>query len=619
MKNQTNQENFQKIFKYKFEELLLHIKCPCCNNFFIDSYRPYLLKCGHNICSKCICLNKNHYNCLICLHEYSKEELNTNNLPMNFIIDEIIHKMTTNKIFNFKMQENVEPECHSPNAEINKIFYCVRCNTLMNYTILHQKLFGDHTILDYEKITSKQDFKLFRNIRKIKRLNTQELIKFFISDNTIFMINNMKLQFKDIIDNFSNLENNLDITDVPTNHLDMMKILDLLLENERDKLTKAFLNECSGLDYYDKKLTKDECENILDTHIIVKNKFPELKNKIKDISQLMSNIKNDRFTEELAYEVSNFLKNIFYSDIKNHPNTQLCSFRIVDDKFLKIKIYDSLMDQLFDIQIYLPSFSGLENSKENEISVCPSNIDRIYISRGNFIYSVKLDKDFKIKKITRMPDFNISRTSHLSLYYDLNLFIIGGDEHNKKIEYYDCMSKNWINLPDLPIYESPTGLSHFRAIISDNKIFIFDRLRKCFYLDYLETNHKWQEIFLKYDDSFNLDLFYYCIILDSKNKIKINQDISNNYIFKFVGGSTIDSIDDSISSYYYNTNIYVFDYLSGTISLDKSKNLNSQKIFYKMIFKNCTSINKSESVNNQFILLGEDYASKRLVKLIYFN
>jgi hypothetical protein len=608
MKNPSEIENTQNLFKNKLEELLLFIKCPCCNNFFVDAFRPYLLKCGHNICSKCINLNKSHYNCLICLQEYNKEELFTNNLPMNFLIDEIIHKLTSNHIIKIENKELAD-------QDVNKngpIFYCVRCNTLMKYNLLHKKLFENHTIINYEKIITNQNFKLDKMIGKIKENYTENFKEISLDEKTKFMINNIKQEIRAILNKNSNLEN-----DNPSNYLNTMKILELLIENERDKLIKV-----SSYDDYrikNENFSKEECENIIDTHFIVENKFPELKTKVNEISQFITNIKHERFTEELAYEVSNYFKNIFYSDIKKNHNTQLCYFRIEEDKILKIKIYDCLMDELFDLEIFLSSISGLENSKENQISVCASSLDEIYITKGKFFYSVKVDENFKITNITQMLDLNIPRQSHISLYYDLNLFIIGGDEHNNKIEYFDFMSEVWINLPDLPVDKNVSVLAHLRAIITDNKLFIFDRLRKCFYLDLQETNNQWKEIKLRYDDSFNLDLYNYCIILDSKNEIKVNENICTNYIFKLVGGNTILSKDENqdIPKLIYNENIFVFDYLSATISLDKSDNIKMFNKLDKMIFQSSTSINKSESVNNKCILLGED--QNKHIKLIYYN
>ena len=105
-----------------YKNFLENLKCPCCNNFFIDIHRPYLLKCGHNLCSICININKLNYTCLICLQKYNEIEIQ-NCTTLNFLIDEEEIKLKEKELNN-KDKDN---KINIGKGKEGRYFFCEFC------------------------------------------------------------------------------------------------------------------------------------------------------------------------------------------------------------------------------------------------------------------------------------------------------------------------------------------------------------------------------------------------------------------------------------------------------------------------------------------------------------
>jgi len=150
-----------------------YLKCPCCNNFFYDKLRAFLLRCGHNICNKCLEVNKSSYCCLICLSNYNEEELKC--LPVNFLLDEMIQKLINNQIINQK------------NITLNDSykFYCVNCKSLMFSSNFHSKLHPHHKIIDYNSFKQSQ----FNFYQKLK---DDFMSDYFLHSLPILLKNNLQ-------------------------------------------------------------------------------------------------------------------------------------------------------------------------------------------------------------------------------------------------------------------------------------------------------------------------------------------------------------------------------------------------------------------------------------------
>jgi hypothetical protein len=142
--------------------LLEHIKCPCCDLFFVESLRPHLLNCGHQICSDCISLNKAHHTCLICGREFTKNELNET--IINYINDEVINKLSQMKLIDLSNNSLY------PTKGEKNILYCLNCNTLLYVAKIHLKYFPKHNIIDLEKYYDQVNSKLI-----LQKLETNEI------------------------------------------------------------------------------------------------------------------------------------------------------------------------------------------------------------------------------------------------------------------------------------------------------------------------------------------------------------------------------------------------------------------------------------------------------------
>jgi hypothetical protein len=164
-------------------DLLEIIKCPCCDLFFVDSLRPHLLNCGHQICSECLSLNKAHYSCLICGWEYNKKDLD--DTIINYINDEAIHKLSQMNLIDLSTNKT----CIPPEKE-KFILYCVNCDTLMLNSNVHLKYFPKHNIISIESyynfVISKlilKKLECFKNKEHIEKIYTNNKLNFSLDFN----------------------------------------------------------------------------------------------------------------------------------------------------------------------------------------------------------------------------------------------------------------------------------------------------------------------------------------------------------------------------------------------------------------------------------------------------
>ena len=593
-----------------------YLKCPCCDNFFYDKLRAFLLKCGHNICNKCLEVNKSAYSCLICLSNYNEEELKC--LPVNFLLDEMIQKLINNQIIN---------KTSITNNDSYK-FYCVNCKSLMFSSNFHSRLHPHHTIIDYISFKQSQ-FNFYKRLKDDFMSDYQRRIT--------SLQNNMNSFTETLSSQLTNsLEQQLDILKQENaDNLEALRIIDLISEEEYNKLrqfkqsfieseekTNLLLNQPSkgNLTEESKKDLEKLFKNVIDIEQIFNTKLNNIDVKLNEINNNLNDIEPNKFSEDLALEISNNLRGLVYSDTnRNRFNTVLSYFSknvlyLFDTILTENSSIIFTKEGLKTIFTDDPSNSNLldELLDLKDFTITTDEMDGIYITGGISSHNIYSNKTFLIKKaeneklcIEAYPNMSKGRCGHIAIYYDFKLFVIGGDEESDDItsvEYYDIISGYWLQTHKIPYkFES----KYSRIIVLNNTLYIMVGLRRLFSLELnLCDNHlvkdcKWIEHKLFYDNSYDLNLKNYAII---GNYYKRSTD--SNMKFFIIGGEYLGNFNSIIFSINFEEKVY----------LKKETELIGLNLLFGNQSSNC--FNKE---NDFSFILGEDKDNIISIFKVYEN
>ena len=546
-----------------------YLKCPCCDNFFYDKLRAFLLRCGHNICNKCLEVNKSSYCCLICLSNYNEEELKC--LPVNFLLDEMIQKLINNQVINPK------------NIIINDSykFYCVNCKSLMFSSNFHSKLHPHHKIIDYNSFKQSQ----FNFYQKLK--------DDFMSDyqRRITSLQNNMSSFTDTLS--SQLTNSLEeqlaiLKHENADNLEALRIIDLISEEEYTKLrqfkqsfieneekTNSLLNQHSMGNLTEETIKELErlFKNVIDIEQIFNSKLNNIDVKLNEINNNLNDIEPNKFSDDLALEITNNLRSLVYSETNNNRYNTVLSYFSKNVLYL----FDTILMDDSSINFTRESMSTIFNSDSTnfnlvdeilnlkEFTITTDELDGIFISGGKNKENDYSNKTFLIKKteneklsIESYPNMSRGRCGHIAIYYDFKLFVIGGENEaidSTSVEYYDIISGYWLEVHKIPCkFDSKSS----RVIVANNHLYFLDGLRRLYSLELNQCdNHffkdsKWTEHKLYYDNSYNLSLRNHAII---GNYYKKSTDsIMKLYI---LGGETGESFNSIIFSINFEEKIYL--------------------------------------------------------------
>ena len=595
-----------------------YLKCPCCENYFHDKLRALLLKCGHNICNRCLEINKSTYTCLICLVNYKEEDLK--NISVNFLLDEMIIKLISNNLIKVSKSD----------LNDKYQYYCLNCKTLMFSSSFHKKLHNHHKILDYETFKTSQ-LNMYRKLKEDFMADYQRRIS-KVQDNISGFTEVLSNQLTESLDEQLNVLNK-----DKANNLEALKVIDLISEEEYTKLqnfknsfidneekSNVLLNEINSNSLTDESKKEIEAlfRNVLDVEQIFNNKLNNIEVKLSEINSNLNEIDPNKFSDDLAFEISNKIKNMIYSESnKNRYNTVISYFTndvlymfdtILCDSSQISFSHEILKNSFEDTELTLKFLQEL--SEIRNYTVTTDELDGIFITGGvNVINNEYSNKTFMIKKsdsgkllLEAYPSMNHCRQGHIAIYYDFKLFVFGGiKDKNDKIlcEFYDIISGFWIELQTIPIkYTSESA----RTIISFNKLYYIDGLRHLFSIELhqsdnnFKNNSNWTDHKIYYDNSYNLNLINYAFI---GNYIKKTTDEKGSKLY-LIGGETSDGI---------NINIFSLT-TSEKFILKKETELTG----FNFKFSN-QSANNFNQENNYSYLIGEDDEKKISVLKISEN
>ena len=532
-----------------------YLKCPCCDNYFYDKLRALLLKCGHNICNKCLEINKSAYTCLICLSNNKEEDLK--DLSINFLLDEMIIKLITSKIIDISK------------TEINEKyqFYCVNCKTLMFSSKFHNKLHNTHRIIDYE------------NFKKTQIDFYKKLKEDFMSDygRRIAKLQDNMGGFTDLIS--TQLSNSLDdqinvLKRENADNLEALRVIDLISEEEFNKLkffkevfvkneesTNKLLDDRNNLSDDSKIKFEKLFKNVLDVEQIFSQKLSNIDLKLNEINNNLNEIDPNKFSDDLAFEISNNLKSAIYSDAnKNKYNSIITFFKnknlfLFDTILCEENIFsfqNSEIEKYFEISNFLKEICEL-----TDFTITTDELDGIFIIGGkkseteNFSNKVFLLKKSENDKylIESYPSMTTNRSGHIAIHFDFKIFVFGGTYNptspTTSCEYYDIISGYWLELQNIPVeYVKDSA----RCVVANNRIYFLDGLKNLYFLEMNKDDNnsvkdgKWQEIKIFYDNSYDLNLKHFSLIGNYVKKV--------NNILKLIilGGEFDTNFNDNVFS-----------------------------------------------------------------------
>ena len=378
-------------------------------------------------------------------------------------------------------------------------------------------------------------------------------------------------------------------------------------------------NNLNNLEMKEKKYKESQNKKVNNSFEINKKEYNEIQimnktvknfNKIKDILNKMNKYSNeyintntllinqiDKNSQEINDKiVSDYC--LLLNEISYNFHQSYKRFIIsYTENTTKISLYDTRLEkyQTKDFKETLKNFPSLNHS----LSVIFDDFDLFFISGGiefgnydssNILLSFRWSS-MKIEFIDEMPQ---KRAFHSSIYFDNNLYIIGGmSENNNYLNNCYCFNitkKKWIKMPDINI----TRLNPSLCIYNNNYLYVIRGSNKIESIDTIEFiniknfNEGWT-LFKPYDPSFswfgcdsslaitisenqilifggrdkNGKLFHHSYFLDvEKRTVYRGKDILVSANFKFCGSLYKDkviAIDWKYSTTNKNHGRYIYD------------------------------------------------------------
>ena len=383
--------------------------CQCCNNNFNNNENlPFLFKCGHFFCLKCI-------------NQYFKKEVGIT-CPSDGLIAKSIKelKFLKNLIVN---NNNDNEETENNNIEITEN------NTLsLSMNKKNNSIIIEDNIKDNKKI-NKNKYCLIHKDQKLTHINCDEnkLICIYCAFESIK--NEPKCEIKEIKEKVEEYKKNVNtIIDNTNNNLE--KIKDCLKKfkkskEEKAELIKSFYKKL--IEFLNNKKNEEinKCNIIYDKNIkeIEKNikTFNEIIEKGNECLKLINNSKKDE------YIIFNIIEN--YKKLYN-----LCVSKNNVDRF---EYTDFKGFNINEIINYLNNISGIE-IKNEFLNYIPYDITNNYLNSNNM-------KDDNIR--FNFSNFNFfEKINEYPLKNILNKYTF--PKGNQKISKLDLYSKNNISTSD---------------------------------------------------------------------------------------------------------------------------------------------------------------------------
>ena len=328
--------------------------CQCCKTSFDNNtYLPYLLKCGHFFCIKCI-------------NEYFTDK-NGIKCPSDGLIAKSINELTLLNNLIPKNNQNINNSNNSNNLNLTNINNnseiidnninnlqnkSINLTNNLNYCPIHKDQKLSHVICDSNEIICVYcAFECFKKNPKceIKELSTQ--------------LNDFNKNIDDIISNNQN--------EVLYLH-DSLKKIKNNKENEEKAVNTFF--ECL-FDYLNEK-KNDYLEQI---NTLFSNNTKKLGDKLEEVTQNIDN------SEKLKKIIENFLENggLYENNFKQNYNDILSKYLILEQK-----------NKLNNQKIELDEYEFIHIEEDKLVKNC-QGLGEVKIINNNLKYNLNNDLNFK--------------------------------------------------------------------------------------------------------------------------------------------------------------------------------------------------------------------------------
>ena len=576
-------DTFSNDVKFNSDDIK-KIICPFCGRNFDKTNKPYILKCGHNICHRCLKLNVSNLLCIKCKYNCSQRELSK--FPINFLLADIIDKL-----------ENSSGECKKRSKKSEKeedLFYCNHCKLVITNKLFHEKSFQDHDLIDYKKYVSSrtETYKVKEKVLMDKFKETKDNYIQIHKDYFSVIIKNIFLQLDELAKSIES-----------SDFLDNLCALGIISAQEKSNLTNFSKNYPKDFLYSVLKETKIDHIYNLEVKINKNNEIIKLENEDKKnyINKFFSEINNIEQTikklSKLDHNLDDIDKKIANLDIKDLTKNIFEDIIIQTNHLLNInfKKKDFISFAFFltansNFIIFNPITLELETYNLNKIkdieiillegsSVILDDQKQLYISGGINKNKVVSNDLWKIilssLEATKLLPMNEGRCYHHSFIRENKFFAIMGKTYNSETnsfetlqscEKFDVFMNEWNKLPSFP--KTVKGIKSF--FCSQNYNFGIDNFKKIFYLN---DKNKWKECKVTFKDPVDVDLRNFIIIpkddniffiggIDNKNEIsdKIYRFSAEDEEFSMLKNSFCKKIKFENNNYSnFNNNYYLVE------------------------------------------------------------
>ena len=423
---------------------------------------------------------------------------------LNILISSDLTKNKSKLFINKKLMKSLSPK-KNPNSNINHC--CISLNDINNLKIFNN---NKKTNLVYinnsnNKIIKKKPFINANNTNKINNTNKEFFDNITNKNKNIYTnnlsnpnINNKSMNA--ILQNFNNIK---DIITKINKYIQITKYINNSINNKINH-NISLLKENISQDYY---LLLDD----------VVNNFCYIQRKY-----LFSFKNNTKFIILFDIEYNNFIPLDLSDVLNNYPqfnSSMQFEFTENSDKYL-----------LFITGGNQRIIKEKENYSSDTFLIINIKLN-INLNDNN---KINYKKKYIIEYEDKMPS---AKSYHSILYYNKNLYIIGGFDNNKKASnecyYFSYENKKWENLPNLNIPRANCSI----CIYNKSILYLFrGRNNECELnsIEYLNINEKkkWEIInVIDYGYIWN-NIYNSCTVILNENQILIFGGEDGNKLYK---------------------------------------------------------------------------------------
>ena len=638
---QNNKTNFFKQY----------ISCLYCNTFFNnEEKKPQILLCGHNICAKCVKINKNYLTCIDCNYSYDNQSIK--DIPVNFVLENSIHKILKDNPFLLEIKNKAE---NSRSLKTKNYIKCLECNTIYKSNIYHEKAYPNHNINEYlinnedsdkdnlnENIFDIDESSLNTFTSQNKNLDENKINEIFykLKDNVNRYLNDNKIDIDyEITVNKHNISKNINkcINQIKNKYFCNNDCLSTsLINNNNNNINnnnnnninnKCFKNNIKMLSFFGlihwKILEDDKIRQIID--IIINNKCKE-DDFVELLIKVLNNYNNNNNKDNninFNNDITNTV-NIKYKDDLEYILNKLTSNELINnvDNSYTTKYYKLISNLLSNsYESFKESSNYLKDKEYNELNkdLCNYFLNNIKNNYWEFntIPFISIDKEniiFLIPKILKVVYFSYNDLNNIANYITTDNVDNNNANEDIKVLTYDLLCNSTIvskSLEGFYLFPLNSSLEYF---IKFNPCINFNAK-----LDIIKINNNKNNFITKRKYKFCSGIYHdfkvYLVGIDcyGNNCIDIYYEITNtweNYINKIL--YKIKWYQPVIIGLRYS--LIIIDRLNSLIVVDLSSEnnsltINNEKIdFNSSCFENDISIKALVDNTSSYCILNNTFS-----------